>query len=146
MAPGKGYADWTTNPEDLTHLIDFLYEQRSRIGDGGNWDKTVRNEAAAHMASNWPPKKGGPKTANSIVTKWKGMRKLYDRILQAKQKAYPGASGWTYSDNLGFTDDTRDTWSNFAKAHSHFKPFATRGSPLQFRAACRSAADGEQLM
>ncbi|KAJ7655512.1 hypothetical protein B0H17DRAFT_1146399 [Mycena rosella] len=69
MVPGKGSADWTTNPEDLTHLLDFLYEQRSRIGDGGNWDKTIMNKAAAHMASNWPSKKGGPKTANSIVTK-----------------------------------------------------------------------------
>ncbi|KAJ7689192.1 hypothetical protein B0H17DRAFT_1202548 [Mycena rosella] len=131
MAPGKGSADWATYPEDLTHLLDFLYEQRSRIGDGGNWDKTVMNEAAAHMASNWPPKKGGPKTANSIATKWKGTRKLYDQILQAKQKAYPGASGWTYSDDLGFnvTDDTRDTWSNFVRAHPHFKPFTTHGWP-----------------
>ncbi|KAJ7675185.1 hypothetical protein B0H17DRAFT_1207822 [Mycena rosella] len=118
MAPGKGSADWETYPEDLTHLLDFLYEQWSRIGDGGNWDKTVMNEAAAHMASNWPPKKGGPKTANSIATKWKG-------------KAYPGVSGWTYSDDLGLnvTNDTRDAWSNFVKAHSHFKPFATRGWP-----------------
>ncbi|KAJ7806319.1 hypothetical protein B0H13DRAFT_2387147 [Mycena leptocephala] len=124
MVPGKESADWTTNPEDLTHLLDFLYEQRSRIGDGGNWDKTVINEAAAHMASNWPPKKGGPKTANSIATKWKGG-------CLPKQKAYPGALGWTYSDDLGFnvTDDTRDTWSNFVKAHPHFKPFATCGWP-----------------
>ncbi|KAJ7703908.1 hypothetical protein B0H17DRAFT_1126948 [Mycena rosella] len=131
MAPGKGSADWATYPEDLTHLLDFLYKQRSHIGDVGNWDKTVMNEAAAHMASNWPPKKGGPKTANSIATKWKGTRKLYDQILQAKQKAYPGASGWTYSENLGFNvkDDTQDAWSNFVKAHPHFKPFATRGWP-----------------
>ncbi|KAJ7678802.1 hypothetical protein B0H17DRAFT_1206578 [Mycena rosella] len=104
MAPGKGSADWAAYPEDLTHLLDFL---------------------------NWPPKKGGPKTANSIATKWKGTRKLYDQILQAKQKAYPGALGWTYSDDLGFnvTDDTRDAWSNFVKAHPHFKPFTTRGWP-----------------
>ncbi|KAJ6596321.1 hypothetical protein DFH09DRAFT_1407473 [Mycena vulgaris] len=138
MAPGKGSADWTTNPEDLTHLLDFLYEQRSRIGDGGNWDKTVMNEAAAHMASNWPPKKGGPKTADSIATKWKATRKLYDHILQAKQKAYPGASGWTYSDDLEFnvTDDTRDVWSNFAKAHPHFKPFAAHGQ--RHGADCRA--------
>ncbi|KAJ7107589.1 hypothetical protein C8R44DRAFT_744760 [Mycena epipterygia] len=85
MVPCKGSADWTINPEDLTHLLDFLYKQRSRIGDGGNWDKTVMNEPAAHMASNWPPKKGGPKTADSIVTKWKATRKLYNQILQAKQ-------------------------------------------------------------
>ncbi len=73
MALGKGSADWTANPEDLTHLLDFLYEQRSHISDGGNWDKTVMNEAAAHMASNWLPKKGGPKTANSIAIKWRAV-------------------------------------------------------------------------
>ncbi|KAJ7816996.1 hypothetical protein B0H13DRAFT_2380006 [Mycena leptocephala] len=115
MVPGKESADWTTNPEDLTHLLDFLYEQRSRIGDGGNWDKMVINEAAAHMASQLSSQ----------------TRKLYDQILQAKQKAYPGVSGWTYSDDLGFnvTDDTRDAWSNFVKAHPHFKPFAMCGWP-----------------
>ncbi|KAJ6601683.1 hypothetical protein B0H10DRAFT_2196129 [Mycena sp. CBHHK59/15] len=131
MAPRKEPADWASNPEDLTHVLDFLHEQRSRVGDGGNFDKTVMNEAAAHMASNWPPKKGGPKTAGSTATKWKVMRKLYEQILQAKQKAYPGALGWTYTDELGFnvTDDDQEAWSNFAKAHPHFKPFATRGWP-----------------
>ncbi|KAJ7456345.1 hypothetical protein B0H11DRAFT_2244024 [Mycena galericulata] len=56
-------------------------------------------------------------------------RKLHDYILQAKQKRYPGASGWTYTDDLGFnvTDDDLDAWKNFSKAHSHFKPFATCG-------------------
>ncbi|KAJ7762921.1 hypothetical protein B0H16DRAFT_1883827 [Mycena metata] len=87
------------------------------------------NEAAAYMASNWPPKKGGPKTAKSIETKFKALRKLHGYILQAKQKSYPGASGWTYTDERGFnvTDDDREAWENFVKAHGHFKPFATSG-------------------
>ncbi|KAJ6621755.1 hypothetical protein B0H10DRAFT_2432064 [Mycena sp. CBHHK59/15] len=56
-------------------------------------------------------------------------RKLYDYILQAKQKRYPGTLGWTYTDELGFnvTDDDRNVWKNFSKAHSHFKPFAMCG-------------------
>ncbi|KAJ6630933.1 hypothetical protein B0H10DRAFT_2320763, partial [Mycena sp. CBHHK59/15] len=47
--------------------------------------------------------------------------------LQAKQKRYPGVSGWTYTGELGFnvTDNDRDAWRNFSKAHTHFKPFAT---------------------
>ncbi|KAJ7758198.1 hypothetical protein DFH07DRAFT_772663 [Mycena maculata] len=47
----------------------------------------------------------------------------------AKQKAYLGTSGWTYSEELGFNvaDDDRDAWSNFTKAHMHFKPFTMRG-------------------
>ncbi|KAJ7769584.1 hypothetical protein DFH07DRAFT_768856 [Mycena maculata] len=112
---------------DLTHALKFLHDQRSCVSNGGNFDKTVFNEAAKHMADNWPPQAGGPKTADSIMAKWKEARKLHDYILQAKQKRYPGASGWTYTNELGFnvTDDDRDAWKNFSKAHSHFKPFAT---------------------
>ncbi|KAJ7261001.1 hypothetical protein C8J57DRAFT_1232559 [Mycena rebaudengoi] len=67
------------------------------------------------MARLGPPKAGGPKTASSCYTKWKQL------ILQAKQKTYPGASGWTYSDDKGFnvTDDTREAWNNFSKTHPH---------------------------
>ncbi|KAJ6610274.1 hypothetical protein B0H10DRAFT_1953980 [Mycena sp. CBHHK59/15] len=99
------------------------------VGDGGNFDKTVMNEAAVYMAKNWPPQAGGPKTANSIMTKWKVAHKLHEYILQAKQKRYPGTSGWTYTDELGFNvmDDDREAWKNFAKTHQHFKPFATCG-------------------
>ncbi|KAJ7446166.1 hypothetical protein B0H11DRAFT_2248994 [Mycena galericulata] len=127
--PPKNAANWTTHPEDLAHALQFLHDQRSRVGNGGNFDKTVFNEAAKHMADKWPPQAGGPKTADSIMGKWKEARKLHDYILQAKQKRYPGASGWTYTDELGFnvTDNDRDAWKNFSKAHPHFKPFATRG-------------------
>ncbi|KAJ7241575.1 hypothetical protein C8J57DRAFT_1526725 [Mycena rebaudengoi] len=127
--PSKDAANWVAHPEDLTTVLQFLHSQKSRAGEGGNFDKTVFSEAAAHMAANCPPKKGGPKTADSIAQKWKGCKKLHERILQLKQKIYPGASGWTYTDELGFnvTDDTRDTWNNFVKAHPHFKDFATCG-------------------
>jgi hypothetical protein len=55
------------------------------------------------------------------------IRKIFEAILQMKQKAYPGASGWTYTDQGGFniTDETRDAWDNFSKAHPIFKPFTT---------------------
>ncbi|KAJ6621532.1 hypothetical protein B0H10DRAFT_2215170 [Mycena sp. CBHHK59/15] len=144
--PDRNAADWTTHPEDFTHALQFLHDQKSRISDGGNFDKTVMNEAAVYMAENWPPQASGPKTANSIMTKWKAVRgnmaqflsddnfqlhacKLHEYILQAKQKRYPGASGWTYTDELGFnvTDNDQDAWKKFAKAHQHFKPFATCG-------------------
>ncbi|KAJ6609935.1 hypothetical protein B0H10DRAFT_2438281 [Mycena sp. CBHHK59/15] len=111
--PWKDAANWTAHPEDLTHALQFLLDQKSRGGNGGNFDKTT----------------GGPKTAESIMAKWKEARKLHEYVLQAKQKGYPGASGWTYTDELGFnvTDDDRDAWRNFSKAHMHFKPFAMCG-------------------
>ncbi|KAF7358247.1 hypothetical protein MVEN_00873600 [Mycena venus] len=127
--PVKDAANWIANPADTTNLLAFLHGQRSRVGEGENWDKTVLNEAAAHMASLGPPAKGGPKTATAIGTKWGQIRKIHEAILQMKQKAYPGASGWTYTDEGGFnvTDETQDAWENFSKAHPIFKPFATSG-------------------
>ncbi|KAJ6621295.1 hypothetical protein B0H10DRAFT_1945378 [Mycena sp. CBHHK59/15] len=81
------------------------------------------------MAKEFPPKAGGPKTANSIADKWKACKKLHEHFLKIKQGVYVGASGWTYTDEGGFnvTDDTWDAWHNFVKAHPHFKNFATRG-------------------
>ncbi|KAJ7036751.1 hypothetical protein C8F04DRAFT_464708 [Mycena alexandri] len=127
--PATTAADWVSNPDDVTNVLKFLHERRSRMGDGGNFDKTVYNEAAVYMASLGPPKKGGAKTAKAIETKWRGLRKLHEYILQVKQKSYPGTSGWTYTDEGGFnvTDDDREAWDNFVKAHPHFKPFATSG-------------------
>ncbi|KAJ7235047.1 hypothetical protein C8J57DRAFT_1728809 [Mycena rebaudengoi] len=72
--PSKDAANWVAHPEDLTTVLQFLHSQKSRAGEGGNFDKTVFSEAAAHMAANCPPKKGGPKTADSIAQKWKGVR------------------------------------------------------------------------
>jgi hypothetical protein len=74
--PPKDSANWTANPEDLTNVLQFLHSQKSRAGQGGNLDKTVFSEAAAYMAKEFPPKAGGPKTANSIADKWKAVRVL----------------------------------------------------------------------
>ncbi|KAJ7913685.1 hypothetical protein B0H13DRAFT_1873672 [Mycena leptocephala] len=127
--PSKDSANWTANPEDLTNVLQFLHSQKSRAGQGGNFDKTVFSEAAAYMAKEFRLKAGGPKTANSIADKWKACKKLHEHFLKIKQGVYVGASGWTDTDEGGFNvkDDTRDAWHNFVKAHPHFKNFATRG-------------------
>lgn len=72
--PPKDSANWTANPEDLTIALQFLHSQKSRVGEGGNFDKTVFSEAAVYMAKECPPKKGGAKTAGSIAEKWKAVR------------------------------------------------------------------------
>ncbi|KAJ7635595.1 hypothetical protein DFH06DRAFT_1436225 [Mycena polygramma] len=170
--PPKDSADWISNPEDITHVVDFLHKHRSRVGQGGNFPMTVFNEAADYMAEKWPPT---TKTATSIMSKYRsisfksivtrhadpyryrnlnarrfGMTFLpiessnwlnksrvtpgFDlieilRYRAALQKVYPGGSGWTYTHELGFNvkEQDRDAWNNFAKAHPHFKPFATKG-------------------
>ncbi|KAJ7248080.1 hypothetical protein C8J57DRAFT_1358697 [Mycena rebaudengoi] len=128
---GRGGANWVADPLDVERLVDFLHEQRSRVGQGGNFDDTVMNEAAVHMESFGAPMKGDVKTAASCSSKWIALRKLHDYILAAIQKTYPGISGWTYTHQDGFnvTDETMPAWRNFANAHRHFKPFANEGWP-----------------
>ncbi|KAK6984269.1 hypothetical protein R3P38DRAFT_3375122 [Favolaschia claudopus] len=55
------------------------------------------------MASLGEPKKGGPKTPQSIETKWRE------------------------EGGFNVTDEDREAWKDFVKAHPHFKPFATSG-------------------
>ncbi|KAJ6594902.1 hypothetical protein B0H19DRAFT_1247533 [Mycena capillaripes] len=45
------------------------------------------------------------------------------------QKRYPGASGWTYDQQAGFSvcDDNHDAWKEFSKQHTVFKLFANKG-------------------
>ncbi|KAJ6496271.1 hypothetical protein C8R45DRAFT_1132325 [Mycena sanguinolenta] len=109
------------------------------------------NDAATHLASFGRRKRGGPKTASSIATWWAAVRhidcfmmehatdrcssqlhKLRDYIQQALQKTYPGASGWTYTHELGFnvTPQSIDAWRLFTKAHTHFRPFSNKGWDL----------------
>src|ERR1700761_6334489 len=62
-------ADWQADPGDKAALVSFFHGIRSRIGQGIP-DKTALNEAAAFMAQHRPPRKGGPKTAESIRTQF----------------------------------------------------------------------------
>ena len=71
---GQDAADWQADPGDKAALVGFFHGIRSRIGQGGNWDKTALNEAAAFMAQRGPPKKGRPKTAESIRTQFASVR------------------------------------------------------------------------
>jgi hypothetical protein len=57
------------------------------------------------------------------------MKKIHDALVLVIQKRYPGASGWTYDQQAGFSvcDDNREEWKAFSKQHPIFKPFATKG-------------------
>ncbi|KAJ7735523.1 hypothetical protein DFH07DRAFT_967142 [Mycena maculata] len=133
MGRGGEAADWTSDPKDSENLIRFFHRERQRLGDGGNPDKQLLNDAAAHLLSLGAPKHGGPKTPDTIRSRWATLRKLHDYIEQALQKNYPGASGWTYTHELGFnvTPESMDAWRTFLKAgNSHFKPFTNKGWDL----------------
>ncbi|KAJ4477910.1 hypothetical protein C8J55DRAFT_561479 [Lentinula edodes] len=126
--PKKDQVDWKSSPGDVEALVRFLHSQRSQVGQGGNFDNTVYNEAAKHIEARGPPGHGVAKTAVSI-------KKYYNStayILAVFQETYTGASGWTYSHEGGFyvVSATEDAWRNFVSVHKQFKPFKTSGWPL----------------
>ncbi|KAJ7044343.1 hypothetical protein C8F04DRAFT_1070197 [Mycena alexandri] len=124
--------DWVTDPNDKGALVGFFHSIKHRIGEGGSWDVTCLQEAEAFMAAWGPPQKGAPKTVASIRGVWASIKKLHESLLLVIQKRFPGASGWTYDADLGFSvdDENRDAWKAFVKAHSIFKPFANQGWDL----------------
>ncbi|KAJ7264310.1 hypothetical protein C8J57DRAFT_1230779 [Mycena rebaudengoi] len=142
--------DWLFDPKDKPALADFFKTIKSEIGEGGNWDAVALQKAEVHVAGLGTPLRGGPKTAASIKTIWGQVcgaplcGKIFDKVLVAQMKKtheslllmlqgqYPGASGWTYNRELGFSvrDDNIDAWKAFIKAHPIFRPFANKGWDL----------------
>ncbi|KAJ7658227.1 hypothetical protein DFH06DRAFT_914932, partial [Mycena polygramma] len=60
------------------------------------------------------------------------MKKLHDALVDVLHKKFPGASGWTYDQQAGFsvTYENRAEWKAFTKQHGIFKPFANKGWEL----------------
>ncbi|KAJ6628208.1 hypothetical protein B0H10DRAFT_2429014 [Mycena sp. CBHHK59/15] len=131
MAPGSLPCDWVTDLNNKIVLVAFFKTIASRIGEGGSWDKTCLQEAAQVMADRGPLLKGAPKTADSIKGIWAGMKKIHDALLQVIQKKYPGASGWTYNQDSGFSvcDANRDEWKAF------ILPMRAKGCHVYYPAA-----------
>jgi len=62
----EGKAHWTTADEE--ELIQFLVDNKSAAGDGGNFKKVTWMAAATHMKK--VTTKGGVKTADGCKNKW----------------------------------------------------------------------------
>ncbi|KAJ7719817.1 hypothetical protein B0H16DRAFT_1605662 [Mycena metata] len=129
MSPRGESCDWTFDPTDKPALVAYFKTIKDKIGQGGSWDQTSLESAAMHMAERGPPLKGAPKTAGSIKGVWAGMKKIHDTLVLVLAKHYPGASGWTYNQEKGFsvTADSHAEWNTFIKQHGVFRPFATQG-------------------
>ncbi|KAF9043463.1 hypothetical protein BDP27DRAFT_1434920 [Rhodocollybia butyracea] len=121
-------ASWTE--ADEAKLVNYVWDHRAELGDGGNLVKSIANGAAIELAKS-PPTKGGPKTAGSCTMKWKKLKKLCEAIAAVKSHTYVGASGWNYDDKPGFSvnPSNADTWVTFVAAHPIFAPFANKGWP-----------------
>ncbi|KAF9071514.1 hypothetical protein BDP27DRAFT_1418872 [Rhodocollybia butyracea] len=133
MVRGADSANWD-DPDDTRAVVDFFSsaENRGKLGQGGNPTSAGLEECAKFMAETRPVTKGSPKTGPKIGTRWKVIKSIHKAILGAKQKTYPGISGWNYDDKHGFgvTEVNEDAWKSFSAQHSIFKPFKTRGWDL----------------
>ncbi|KAJ6460297.1 hypothetical protein C8R45DRAFT_941853 [Mycena sanguinolenta] len=120
---------WTSDPNDKIALVAYFKTIKHKIGQGGSWDQMCLESAAVHLVSHGPPAKGAPKNASSVKGVWAGMKKIHDTLVLVVQKWYPGASGWTYDQQAGFSvcDDNHSEWKEFAKQHPVLEPFANKG-------------------
>ncbi|KAK7441567.1 hypothetical protein VKT23_016559 [Stygiomarasmius scandens] len=125
-------AKWSDS--DCKHLVDFFYEHRFEMGDGGNPVGNLLTEAAAYMAEKVPnPGKGGPKTSASCRTKWNALKAVYEEL----RKAIIGqiGSGFKYTNDRGFDIQPGQShhWDEFVRYHPKLKPFRNKGWPLYDR-------------
>ncbi|KAJ6599539.1 hypothetical protein B0H10DRAFT_1959061 [Mycena sp. CBHHK59/15] len=129
MAPGGPAGDWTSNPDDKIALIAYFKTIKDQIGQGGSWDQMCLDSATTHMVARGSPMNGVLKNANSVKGVWAGMKKIHDALILVIQKWYPGASGWAYNQQAGFSvcDDNHDAWKELSKQHTVFKPFTSKG-------------------
>lgn len=56
------------NEDEIRNLIDYLYQQRSAVGEGGNFRMATYNAAAEHISSYHS--QGPRKTGKMCKTKW----------------------------------------------------------------------------
>ncbi|KAF9066537.1 hypothetical protein BDP27DRAFT_1227373 [Rhodocollybia butyracea] len=144
MAP---HAKWLD--PDKERLVNYVYDRRSELGEGGNLTKQMVNGLAAHFVQP-PPAQGGPKTASSCKTQWQKLKRICEALWDVKGHTYPGASGWPYDDEFGFqvTPDNANAWDSFKTAHPIFAPFANVGWPHYEKMAemCPQVAKGAHVL
>ncbi|KAF9030514.1 hypothetical protein BDP27DRAFT_1531777 [Rhodocollybia butyracea] len=139
MAP---HAKWLE--PDKERLIDYVYDRRAELGEGGNLNKQIANGLAAHFVQP-PPAQGGTKTASACKTQW---QKVCLTLFESK--SITESSGWPYDDELGFqvTPENADAWDSFKTAHPIFAPFANVGWPHYEKMAemCPRVAKGTHVL
>ena len=59
-------AHWTT--DETSHLISYLFNNREKVGETGNFKDHIYNAAAEAIAEHW--QKGARKTGVMCKTKW----------------------------------------------------------------------------
>ncbi|KAG6905951.1 hypothetical protein DXG01_016695 [Tephrocybe rancida] len=115
-----GNAYWTEQDEDK--LVEYLYNNRSRSGDGGSFRKPVFQEVSNILTP--LRKKGGPKTVKACQNKWATLKRAYNVVLALK-----GVSGWTWDDKYGanITPELESSWAAYVKVHKDAEPFKRKG-------------------
>ncbi|KAG2030936.1 hypothetical protein BDR03DRAFT_877167, partial [Suillus americanus] len=93
MEPKQDCCVWLESDE--TVLINYIIANKSKGGDGLNFDKMFCNDAHMGMVKQ-PVLQGAPKTAEACQSKWVQICKVYQVIHKIAN-----ASGISYSAELG---------------------------------------------
>ncbi|KIK75763.1 hypothetical protein PAXRUDRAFT_171791, partial [Paxillus rubicundulus Ve08.2h10] len=117
----KSPTSWTE--EEETFFIDFLISEVASSGDGG-FKKITFQEAAKHLKAKFLQQVGGEKTAASCQSKFQGLKKSYNVVIDIRN-----TSGFTWSDKngAGIALKNNDVWDKYARKFPAVRLFKNKG-------------------
>ncbi|KAG2354506.1 hypothetical protein BDR07DRAFT_1305939 [Suillus spraguei] len=109
-------------PDDDNRLIDFIEANRSRAGDGINFDKMFWTEAATYLAESTT--QGAVKTGEACSSKWSWLRVTFDIV---DRVANHSGVAWDQYCGADITTESEMVWADIVKATPSAKPYKTKG-------------------
>lgn len=119
----KEKAHW--NELEVSALVDYFYQRRSEVGEGGNFRAKTYNAAGKHIASYLS--QGPKKTARMCKMKWFSIMHLYTAIENYRDQ--PGFH-WDNDHGAGIEGDAAaSVWSTYTQQepNSVLRPYRNRG-------------------
>ncbi|KAG0707163.1 hypothetical protein DFH29DRAFT_773642, partial [Suillus ampliporus] len=123
---------WTLDDENK--LIDFIEVNKSRGGDGANFDSTFWNEVSTHLAGS--TSQGAVKTGESCLSKW---TRLHATFSVVDKVANHSGMAWDNDCGADITPKSETVWADIIKvstvqsfiyATPNAKSYKTKGWPL----------------
>ncbi|KAG0701983.1 hypothetical protein DFH29DRAFT_875514 [Suillus ampliporus] len=124
--PKVPHAQWNDN--EVTALVNYLYEHRTEGEGGGGFKQHSFNNAAEYLntkedlKANW---QGPPKTWSSVRNKWTTIKGIYNAI-----ENYHNQTGvhWNNVNGAGIDRAAAGSvWTTYLKTNGVMRPFCNKG-------------------
>ncbi|KAE9385136.1 hypothetical protein BT96DRAFT_752573, partial [Gymnopus androsaceus JB14] len=106
---------WTD--ADLDCLLEFLLQNKSRVGDGGSFTNTVFNEAA--IECNKIRTQGAMKTGKMVKNKWSSICHAIDDC--------SGLGGFDTNTGVHVTPESEPMWEDLLRSNPTVLPYNYTG-------------------